>query len=173
MSDIKQRFDPSTHATRCGKLWRWLEVEGLSNLIAVDNGRREYLMFVDHNGYAGAAIGEPESIDRFDLVPIIHKPVDLPTNLRKEIKYAAMDKDESWNGYAEKPVVVEGVEDWSDEDCPTDKDFYWRFDCFGLPKDPAGWENSLYIRTKDGWERYVSSPHPTWGTRISTMQRKR
>lgn len=142
MSDIKQKFDPSTHATRCGKQWRWLEVEGLSNLIAVDNGRREYLMFVDHNGYAGAAIGEPESIDRFDLIPITHKPVDLPTNIREEIRYALMIDRVEWCGYNVNPRNL-GNQPLR----------YWNLDCFEIPPDPAGEKNSLHVRTKDGWER--------------------
>ena len=148
VGDIKQKFDPSSHATRCGKPWRWLDIKGRNNLMAVDKGRSEILLFIDFSGKAVNVVGAPQSIEAYDLIPITHRPVDLPTNLRKEIKYAAWSSSLSdWAGYSSKPIKRGAG--FNQVQCFK----FWQLDCFSIPEDPAGPENSLHIRTKNGWER--------------------
>jgi hypothetical protein len=148
MSGIKQKFDPSTHRTVGGFSWRWLDVlDQLAIAVATVEAEREVVVFI--RGSDGKAInGEGDRRRDFDLIPITHKPVDLPTNLREEIKYAAWSNGSNcWFGYKNEPIKCKYG--FSGEA----GGISWPLSCFDIHKDPAGPENSLHIRTKDGWER--------------------
>ena len=146
MSDIKETFSSETHQTRCGRPWRWLDVKGQS-IVAVVNGDVEdiYLMIE----LDGKCCANGINLESFDLIPITHKPVGLPTNPREEIRYAAMDKNGQWFGFNRKAEIHKSNVIWFGMGS------VWTLSCLDLPKDLAGWENSLHIRTKNGWERVL------------------
>ena len=158
MNDIKQKFDPSTHMTVCGAAWEKLPIDlGVPMEMIIKSKdplcSGDFILWVDSKGYARNRGGHRWV--GYDLIPITHKPVDLPTNLREEIKYAAMDKDDRWYGFSTKPSSInppsKDGEWWEDGRVNEQHDLF----CHNIQTDPAGWENSLHIRTEDGWKRVL------------------
>jgi len=149
MSDIKEKFTPETHQTACGEKWLIMDIDlGVSMEMIIKTKEPscsgDFILWIDGKGHARNRGGH--HWESYDLIPITHKPVDLPTDLRDEIKYVAMECGGIWYGYSAMPE--------------TGTTLKWRFGnrawaimCHNIPKDHAGWENSLHIRTKDGWER--------------------
>jgi hypothetical protein len=152
MSDIKQKFDPSTHMTRCGEEWEQLQIDLGRSMEMIIKSKEpkcsgDFILWIDDIGQARNRGGH--RWESYDLIPITLKPVDLPTNLREEIKYAAMDDDGDWFSYSAKPK-------WLGKDWENGEYEFWDLRCISPVKDPAGPENSLHIRTESGWERVES-----------------
>ena len=153
-STIREKFSPDTHQTRCGESWRWLDIKGQDAIAVYNQDKGESILLVDGNGYTYWSDGTYEFAEHH-LIPIqqpITPPVDIPTNLRSDIKYAAMDEYGNWEASNNKYKISTNIH-------VTD---HWytsslrhSLSCFGIPKDPAGWENSLHKRVGDLWERVV------------------
>ena len=150
--NIKEKYTPETHQTRCGKPWRWLDVKGHEKIIAVDDGSQEDIGVIENNG---VFIGyNSHYISGYGLVPIQHPPMALPTNLRPEIKWAAMDEeDDTWYFYTIKPTRSCDEEMWvtTEDSCDEFMDTL-----FNLPEDLVGWENSLHELVDGEWRRVQS-----------------
>ena len=149
VESIRDRFTPETHKTRCGAEWRWLDVKG-KHLIAVEVLETvENIFAVNIDGVTTLLLGmyiQDTDLSSYNLTPIQHPPVELPTNLQPEICYAAMYKNGKW-------VVAETLL-FKDDNCwGGERMTPLSLAALILPKDPAGWENSLHKLVDGVWER--------------------
>lgn len=149
---LKDKFSPETHTTRCGKSWRWLDVKGSLVIAVMVEDNDETIFYVTSEGKTYDSNYDVDPDKGYDLIPIQQPPVDLPTNLRPEVKWTAMDSSGYWYGYSKRPIVDS---DWEADCWNTDNVKNFNIDCMSIPKDPAGWENSLHERVGDTWERVL------------------
>lgn len=149
-----EAFRPETHQTRCGAAWRILDVNcpvGAFAAVTLNGHEYDNIVWFDEEGLAYVTPGTPRH--EYDLVPIEYPSVDFPTNLRPEIRYAAMTMGGAWYGFTTKPVkgLLAGDDCWTQ----TDPAYRTGYDlrCLDIPDDLSGWENSLHKRLNGKWER--------------------
>lgn len=150
----QDKFSPKTHQTRCGKPWRLLDINTPEGAWIAVGEEYETPVYLDDKGDALSVDNFQRTVDCYDLIPIQQAnipPVDLPTNLRPSIKLAAMNKCGFWVGTIANTLLIGNALEWwsGHSDCDIS------LECIDIPKDPAGWENSLHKRVGDLWERVL------------------
>ena len=145
MINLRDKFTPETHQTRCGKPWELVSNNlGFNALLIKSQDLKGYdfFLWVHEDGEAHNRGGY--HYKDYDLIPITYDP-----NISMKWKYAAMDEDGTWTAFSGEPTMLN--EEW-DALRPTEATFI--ADIFYFEPDPAGWKNSLYVRNKDGsWRR--------------------
>ena len=137
MDDIKDKYKPETHQTVCGMPWRWLDVIG-DDLIAIRfSDVCEIAGRLDDSGVFESFIGPETPAGGFNLIPIKHDPVKLPTNLKPEFKY--MRQVCLMSGGL--MLFAGSREDMTDGTPIT---------CLDIPNDPAGYGHSEHMRINIG-----------------------
>lgn len=129
-------FTPDKYQTRCRKPWRMLDILGKNWIAVLDSDTNEIVVRLTKKGEAITTTGSCRLLPKYGLIPIVHPPVSLPTNLRPEWTYAMQDAFGNWwvsKGKVGDCVIISNL--------------------FDIPDDPMGLGN-WHVRKEDGtWER--------------------